>query len=389
MGEIETIFVLLGVVYMAECCLATDKNALIFSPAPFAQRLRKGVTITLRSALIFLNPIPPFTTASVCHLAPVSLSPRGVVLYNSLVHDLTRLRPPGQNFIAYADIARLESDKDGRLYINDLEFPCGGAEQAKQLASDIARLSILSKSTLYADAALGKAMEDELRAIFSPRLDAAAAAARRREVRWRALPAICAATLLCIQLFAVAPVVMILSSAHKIWLIAALLLLALHLSTVLCFWLAHRRLYPAAGEERLKRLVAMFCNPFAAMGCPAWLTRNSLAAFHPMLVGFTLLRGRARRQFMHRAWAGLKYNTFPNYGDATAHDQLSAHNRLLMAETARHLAGLGVEAEKLQLRPQLDPTAHSHCPICLIQYTVNHGECLYCLGVPLELKIDN
>ena len=265
MGEVETIFALLGVVYMAECCLATDKNALIFSPAPFAQRLRKGITITLRSALVFLNPIPPFTTASVCHPAPVSLSPKGVVLYNSLTHDLARLRPPGHNFIAYGDIARLEYDKEGRLHINDLEFPCGGEEQARQLASDIGRLSILSKSTLYAGAALDKAMEDELRAMFSPRLDAAAIIARRREVRWRSLPAICAATLLCVQLFAVAPTVMILSSAHKIWLIAALVLLGLHCLTVLCFWLGHRRLYPAAGEERLKRLLTMLCNPFAAM----------------------------------------------------------------------------------------------------------------------------
>lgn len=384
MGEVETIFALLGVVYMAECCLATDKNALIFSPAPFAQRLRKGITITLRSALVFLNPIPPFTTANVCHLAPVSLSPKGVVLYNSLTHDLARLRPPGHNFIAYGDIARLEYDKEGRLHINDLEFPCGGEEQARQLASDIGRLSILSKSTLYAGAALDKAMEDELRAMFSPRLDAAAIIARRREVRWRSLPAICAATLLCVQLFAVAPTVMILSSAHKIWLIAALVLLGLHCLTVLCFWLGHRRLYPAAGEERLKRLLTMLCNPFAAMSCPAWLTRNGLAAFHPMLVGFALLRGRARREFMHRAWARLKYNTFPNYGDALAHDELSAHNNLLRAEAARHLASLGVEAEKLQLRPPLDPTAQAHCPICLIQYTVNHGQCLYCLGVPLH-----
>ncbi len=384
MGEVETIFALLGVVYMAECCLATDKNALVFSPAPFAQRLRRGVTITLRSALVFLNPIPPFTTADVCHPAPVSLSPRGVVFYNSLTHDLARLRPPGQNFIAYADIARLEFDKEGRLHINDLEFPCGGTEQARQLASDIGRLSILSKSTLCKDAALGKALEDELRAMFSPRLDAVAAIARRREVRRRALPAVCAATLLCVQLFAVAPAVIILSTARQIWLLAALALLGLHLLTVLCFWLGHRRLYPAAGEERLKRLLTMFCNPFAAMSCPAWLTRNGLTAFHPMLVGFTLLRGRARREFMHRAWASLKYNTFPNYGDALAHDQLAAHNSLFMAEAARHLAALGVEAEKLQLRPPLDPTARGHCPICLIQYTVDHGECLYCLGVPLH-----
>lgn len=385
MGEIETLFVIFGLVYLAECCLPADKNALVFSPAPFAQRLRSGVTITLRSALILLNPIPLFNTATVCHPAPVSLSVKGVALCNSLVHDRAHLRPPGENFIAYADIVRLESGKDGRLRINDREFPCGGAEQATQLASDIGRLAALSKTQLYAGAALNKAMEGELRSLFSRRLDAGSAAARQREVFWRTLPTAALGTLLCVYLFTAAPAVMLLSASQKIWLIMALGLLGLHLLTVLCFWLAHRRLYPAAGEERLKKLLAMFCNPFASMSSPALLTRDSLTAFHPMIAGFTLLRGRARREFMHRAWAGLIYNTFPNYGDATAHDQLAAHNRLLMSEAARHLAALGTATEELLQRPPPDSSARSYCPICLIQYTVNHGECLYCLGVPVEL----
>ena len=165
----------------------------------------------------------------------------------------------------------------------------------------------------------------------------------------------------------------------------ALGLLGLHVLVVLCFWLAHRRLYPAAGEERLKKLLTMSCNPFASMGSPALLTRNGLTAFHPMIVGFTLLRGRVRREFMHRAWARLTYNTFPNYGDAEAHDQLAMHNRLFMSEAARHLSARGAATEELLLRPPRDSSAHSYCPICLIQYTVDHGECLYCLGVPVQL----
>ena len=384
MGEIETLFVILSLVYLAECCLPADKNALVFSPAPFAQHLRSGVTITLRSALVLLNPIPLFNTATVCHPAPVSLSVKGVVLCNSLAHDRARLRPPGENFIAYADIVHLESGKDGRLRLNDHEFSCGGAEQATQLASDIGRLAALSKTPLYFGAALDKAMEDELRGLFSRRLDAGAAAARQREVFWRTLPVAALGTLLCVYMFAAAPAVMLLSVSQKIWLLMALGLLGLHLLVVLFFWLAHRRLYPAAGEERLKKLLAMFCNPFASMSSPALLTRNGLAAFHPMIVGFTLLRGRARREFMHRSWARLVYNTFPNYGDTEAHDQLVAHNKLLMSEAARHLAALGLAAEELLLRPPPDSSAHSYCPVCLIQYTVDHGECLYCLGVPVQ-----
>ena len=60
------------------------------------------------------------------------------------------------------------------------------------------------------------------------------------------------------------------------------------------------------------------------------------------------------------------------------------HNRLLMAEAARALAEDGAAAEELLLKPPFDPTAHSYCPICLLQYTAEGDECLYCLGVPLH-----
>ena len=87
---------------------------------------------------------------------------------------------------------------------------------------------------------------------------------------------------------------------------------------------------------------------------------------------------------MHRVWSRLAYNTFPNYEDMQARDQLVIHNRLLMAEAARSLAAEGVIAEELLLKPMFDPTARSYCPICLLQYTAEGDECLYCLGVPLH-----
>ncbi len=384
MGEIETLFILLGVVYLVECCVIADKSALVFSPAPFAPQLRKGLVLTLRSVLVFLNPLPLFATVSISHAAPVSLSLRGVALYNSLIHDRAHLRATGENFIAYADIVRLEA-KGVRLHINDREFACADPEQAARLVSDISRLAAVRKSPLYAGAALDKAVEDELRALFSRCLDLGAARQRQREVFWRALLPACPATLLCAHLFAVMPAGMILSTSRSIWLALALVFLGLHFLTAFCFWHSHRKLYPHDREARFKKMTTALFNPFASMGCPRQLTRDGLKAFHPLAVGYTLLRGRGRKAFMHRVWSRLSCNTFPHYGDTDAHDQLAAHNRLLMAEAARRLAGEGVVADELLLRPRFDPTARSYCPVCLLQYTTAESdECLYCLGVPLH-----
>ena len=383
MGEIETLFVLLGIVYLVECCVLADKNALVFSPAPFTQQLRKGLALTLRSVLVFLNPIPFFATVNISHPEPVSLSIRGVALYNSLLHDRAHLGAAGENFIAYADIARLDV-KGARLRINEREFVCADSVQAAQMAADIERLMTLRKSRLYAGDALDKAVENELRGIFSGRLNLGAARQRRREVARRTLPPAVFATLMLLHLFAIMPVGLLLSTSRLVWLILTLVFLALHFLTAFCFWYSHRKLYPADSEGRLKKMIAVLFNPFASMGCPRQLTRDGLAGFHPMLAGYVLLRGSGRRTFMHRAWSRLAYNTFPNYGDAQARDQLAMHNRLLMAEAARALAEDGAAAEELLLKPPFDPTAHSYCPICLLQYTAEGDECLYCLGVPLH-----
>ena len=383
MGDIETLFVLLGAVYLLECCVLADKQAFVFSPAPFRQQPRRGLALTLRSVLIFLNPIPLFATVTICQPAPISLSTQGVVFYNSLLHDLAHLRPAGQNFIAYTDITHLAS-KGANLLINDREFTCAHEGQALLLAEHIRKLAALRRSPLYTGAALEKAMDNALRDLLAPGLDAAAARQRHREVFLRTLLPASLATLLCTHLFAVMPVGLILSTSHPVWLTLALIFLALHSLIVIAFWHSLRKLYPHDPEGRFKKIAAALLNPFASMGCPSRLTREGLSAFHPLAIACALPHGRGKRLILHRLWAKLTYNTFPLYNDPLAHAQLTTHNRLLLSIAAPHLAEAGTSADQVLLAPAFDPTAHSYCPICLLQYTTPAAaECPYCLGVPL------
>ncbi len=61
------------------------------------------------------------------------------------------------------------------------------------------------------------------------------------------------------------------------------------LVTVVCFWVAHRRIFPGPNRERLQRIAMMLLVPTGAMRAPATLSRNLLANFHPLAVAASVL----------------------------------------------------------------------------------------------------
>ena len=382
MGDTETLFLMLGIVYLMECCLPADKNALVFAPGPFARKARQGFSITLKSALLFLNPLPLFSRALVCELAPVSLCASGAALYNSLLPDGGTLKSGHGVFIPYAEITRLEA-KGARLRVNELEIPCADGERAERLALELQERVALLKTKERLGRPANEALERKLCADLAPAFDVRAARARWREVlRSSRAPAI-SATLLFLHIFAVLPVGLLLSSYRPVWYLLGGVLLALHFMTVFFFWRGYRKLYPERGEERLKKLLSMFCNPFSSMRCPTQLCREGLAGFHPLLAGYIILRGRARQKFMHRAWCGLMYGLPAGEKAAFARKQLATHNALLASMLKRKLAEAGELLEPPLLRPVYDPAARAYCPSCLVQYAAELDECAYCPGVPL------
>ncbi len=382
MADIETVFLILGLIYISECLIVTGKDALLFAPSPFQQALRTGFAATKKSLVDLANPVPFFNTPVIMPLNPVSLCPQGLVFFNSLLHDRTHLLTPGQNFIAYRDIHTIEC-REHMLLINQREVLCDSSSLATDLAAQIERLAALSKNPAQ-KSRQDKALPKELRAAF----DIRAIRERRRNVRLFTMVAAGVATLYCVYVYGVMLTGFLLSTNPVI--IWAMLggLLGVHLLMLLCFWLCHKALYPQDKAKRLGELLYMSLLPFKAMACPAQLTQSAFRDFHALAVGYVLLAGREKQKFMHKAWSRLLYNTFPNFGDAEAQAQLTAHNHLLMQALRQGLQDAEEPCPEFLCPPAADPAAKAYCPICLIEYTSeytkDHGECLYCLGVELQ-----
>lgn len=381
MGDTETLFLMLGIIYLMECCLPADKNALIFAPAPFACKMRQGFFITLKSVLVILNPIPLFSRVSISDLTPLSFCISGVALYNSLLPNGGNLKFGRGAFIAYTEITRLEV-KDSLLRINEFEIPCADGEHAAKLASELRELTALIKNRMRLNRPVEQAVERKLCSSLASRFNVSAARQRQRQLFWYSLAPAVAATFLFTYLFTLLPVGLFLSSSRTVWYALGLMLASLHFLTVFFFWLSHRELYPGKSEERLKKLLTMLFNPFSSMRCPTQLCRDGLAEFHPLLAGYVSLRGMRRRKFMHRVWCGLTYNLPLTEDAAQTREQLALHNFLLAALLQKGLAEAG-EVPPPLLRPDYDPTAKVYCPACLIQYAAEIEECLYCPSVPL------
>ncbi len=382
MGDLETLFIMLGVVYLMECCLPVGKNALVFAAAPFSRKARRGFQITLKSALVFLNPIPLFSRALVGDLEPLSFSVEGVILYNSLLPAGGALKSGSGRFIAYADIARLEV-KGEKLRINDFEIPCTDGARAAKLALDLRGFLALLKNKARLNRPAGMALENKVRAGLAPLFDVRAARQRWRAVLGLSFVPAIAATLLFMHIFAIMPAGLLLSSSRAVWYFLGIVLLSLHFLTVFFFWHAHRKLYPGNREERIKKLLTMLFNPFSSMRCPAQLCQEGLLDFHPILAGYIALRGQARQKFMHSARCGLVYN-LPGEDGGRAREQLALHNALLSGTLKRRLAEVGEEFAPQLTPPACDHDARAYCPACFIQYAADIDECLYCPGVPLR-----
>ncbi len=382
MDDLETLFIMLGIVYLMECCLPVGKNALVFAAAPFARKARQSLQITLKSALVFLNPIPLFGRALVGDLEPLSFSVEGVVLYNSLLPEGGVLKSGSGRFIAYAEVTRLEVKGD-KLRINDFEVTCADGERAAKLALRLHGFRALLKTKARLGRPAGRALESKLCADWAPLFDVQAARQRWRTVLGLSLIPAFAATLLLLHIFALMPLGLFLSSSRAVWYALGIILLSLHFLTVFFFWRAHCKLYPQSREERIKKLLTMFFNPFSSMHCPAQLCREGLVDFHPLLAGYIALRGRARQKFMHRAWCGLMYN-LSGTDSERAREQLTLHNALLLGVLKQRLAEAGEEFSPQLPPPARDHDARAYCPACLIQYAADLDECLYCPGVPLR-----
>jgi hypothetical protein len=153
----------------------------------------------------------------------------------------------------------------------------------------------------------------------------------------------------------------------------------------LCFWFAHRGIFPEQGHERGQRIAMMLFVPTAAMRAPATLSRNLLGSYHPFAVASVLCPPETFRGLAQTTLLSLNHAAQPSLAaDGTSGDAISVW---FYARMLRHLCNVvrkkGLDPTELLRPPTPDPDALSYCPRCHAQFVVASGVCRDCRNVAL------
>lgn len=143
----------------------------------------------------------------------------------------------------------------------------------------------------------------------------------------------------------------------------------------------HRRLYPELSADRAMKVAMVVFSFPAAARARAWLGRDLLAEFDPLVVAEVLLGPEAFRHFAEHRWRQLQHPK----GDARS-VELRAKTTPGRAQFLRHqdraLRRAGLVPEELLRHPAKESRdAIAYCPRCTAQFREAEGTCPDCPGV--------
>lgn len=155
---------------------------------------------------------------------------------------------------------------------------------------------------------------------------------------------------------------------------------AFHTATLVALAMAHRRLMPDRGGERVELLISAALYPPALLRGLQELCDTACSTFHPAVLAATLTDEPARRGHLRSELARLVYLE----GAARENDDCPSLATLEYRALLGLLAEIGEDPTALLRPPQReDASARYFCPACLAEYRRRAGACTDC-GIALE-----
>ena len=380
MTDFEFLMLVLTALYLSECCLWVRRSAVVFRTI-----FRRRCAVTRppsglgspQGGLVFLNPLPPFGAAFVCHPWPVSLAAEGAYSYVAqTVHPEGRLDQTAR-CIPIEDLANATS-ASGAVYVQEQPFVHLGDPEA---AAHYARVLRFLSAIPWAQR--DTAIRSEL-----------ATATDTQAITWRVTTyrrATWSLRLWCHLMFAIVfvgfPAIVRFHQARVFWPWLVVLFVVCLGAILRGFYKAHRQLMPFAVEERWRSLAIMILTPTAAIRACDRLSRCLLAAYHPLAVAMVLCPEQELRAFGRRVLLDVKHPLQPVCPeDAGPGRSIEASFRAALAAALDALVvRAGYDPAVWTEPPRAeDPSSLSYCPRCDAEYILEEGLCHRCGGVPLQ-----
>jgi hypothetical protein len=372
MSDGQTLFVVLSLIYLAECFLWVRKQSVAFV-SPWCRR----VTITAasfgnaNSGFLFMNPLPPLGSVFLSHLSPVSVSPLGICAFNlqSLPY-VGRANQSGRS-LAFTEIA--ESSIDGAyLLVNHQQFAkCATTAQAKaisELINEAAKVSLSEREGLLRSYTARQFAGDEAAKVLRE------ASSIIRTIRWMC-------SILFLFLFVATPILVSTFGLLRLFIPIAVLMFLLGVQISLMFHDARKALFP--GEARWDQVITMILCPPVSIRAADLLTRDLLSGYSPVVLA-SLLAGSRAQQFVRAFVLDLQHplkHEVTNEESAEIIRWAAAEQLGFCLEHIKQSSNL--EQEVLLAPPQPSENSISYCPRCECQFNVSSGECPDCPGLGL------
>jgi hypothetical protein len=372
LGDGQQILAILAILYFSEGGCWLPRSAVCFSAAWRQYRPLRAATFLRneRGGLIFFS-LPPFSAPLICQSWPLCLSPDGIRVGGDTGSGVQPATSSGPQHFVYDQIQSVASRHVELLINGRAAARCASTEIARGLAES---LSVVCQTP-------PAAREDAIESMLRGTMNADAIRAQLELLRTHGFVLTLASSILFLYTFVLG--YLLLCVPQGVPYQSGIYFGGLAVSwlvTVVCFWVAHRRIFPGPNRERLQRIAMMLLVPTGAMRAPATLSRNLLANFHPLAVALVLCSAETFRTLAQRSLLSVNQlahapaPTGGNSGDAIA---VWFYSRL-----AHHLADVvsrrSLEPNELLQAPQPDPDALSYCPRCHAQFVVSSGACREC-----------
>lgn len=356
------------------------KTALGAQPGARSTRLQAFAT----QSAWFLIPIAPTASTLVSEDLPASLAPEGITNWPST--SATRPPPlPSQiEAFRWEEIQQVE-DRSGWIYINRRRFAPHtvglSARSLGNLGRELAPLSHDARtrrlSMWQASRFGGTHLKRRLQSVLL----------RSRGLAF--LNTVQAASLAAVSVYLLADGPSLVSPALGNWVADALpgLLMVYassHLGALTWFYRLHRRIYPAAGQERASLLFTALFVPPQALRLRIHLTAKLAAGLHPLSVALACAHPSVARQIATNTLRDLRWPRCPANFPEPVRRLVESSSAILEPIITEALVSQDQSLTPARLLAAPAPhsaQACSYCPRCGDEFTRSDSRCPH--GVPL------
>lgn len=377
MSELQSLFVLLLVIYLVDCLVFVRRGSLLFRRWGTRWQPARPVSVltNTRGNLTFANPWPGVPSTFTSSLPACTLTPSGLLNWMPYSLEDSRCPTPPLTWVPWEKLDRLQVDRRSLLVNGQPFLILSSSHEALQLQETIQGLRRVPAPD----------REQAIQHWMQSTLDRDQIARRRKrtveQTRWLTFLARGLALLLAVG----CPLLIHFLGLPQVgwWLLGVIYLFSVCLAFLV--HRTHRRLYPADADDRFVRVFTTGLAPLSAVRCPDLVARESLQGFHPLAVARELCPEEGFQTLAARAYRDAHFPLFPTEpsSEAAIVEALAWSRREWQVELTKFLNSSGIKPAALLLPPEASDSGHRrYCPRCLQQFNESGLACVECGGRP-------